>query len=260
MSRSLRWLIILLVATIWIGTLFTTAQEVRAQSSGSFLGHIVETGETIESIAARRQTTVAAIIQENQLSTPVHLVPGQLLRIRTGGSEPVAADSPGAAPVAPAAVPLSPEGIPLWELDLEGERWIDINLTEQTLTAYVGDVAIRTFVVSTGGTGHETVTGSFRIWAKVSRQDMSGGSRAAGNYYYVPNVPWVQYFYADYSIHGADWHNDFGWPVSHGCVNMRVEEARWLFEWAAPEINETMVENGTWHFPSRGGARVEVHY
>ena len=88
---------------------------------------------------------------------------------------------------------------------------------------------------------------------------MSGGSRAAGTYYNVPNVPWVQYFYADYSIHGADWHNDFGRPVSHGCVNMRVEEARWLFEWAEPSMDAEMIENATWLFPAGDSTRVEVH-
>jgi lipoprotein-anchoring transpeptidase ErfK/SrfK len=183
-------------------------------------------------------------------------VPGQLLRIHNWDTAPTETDPATGQPVAPAFSPL-PD--PEWVAQLTGEKWIDINLTEQTITAYQGDTAIHTFVVSTGGTGHETVTGSFNIWAKVSTQDMSGGSRAAGNYYYVEDVPWVQYFYADYSIHGADWHNDFGWPVSHGCVNMRVAEARWLFEWAEPEMSESAVANGTWHFP-RNGTRVEVHY
>jgi lipoprotein-anchoring transpeptidase ErfK/SrfK len=227
-----------------------------AQANGSFLGHIVEAGETLESIAARYHTTPAALIEENRLSEPVQLVAGQLLRIRAWGSEPVGSDAPSGAPSAPA---VDPQAIPLWEQELTGEKWIDINLTEQKLTAYQGDIAVRSFWISSGGTGHETVTGSFRIWAKVSRQDMSGGSRAAGTYYYVPNVPWVQYFYADYSIHGADWHNNFGWPVSHGCVNMRVEEAHWLFEWAEPSLDPAMVESGTWHFPGSEGTRVEVH-
>ena len=74
-------------------------------------------------------------------------------------------------------------------------------------------------------------------------QDMSGGSREAGTYYYQPDVPWVQYFYEDYAIHGAYWHNSFGRPVGQGCINMRVEEAQWLYEWTESE-------------PS---ARVEVH-
>lgn len=264
MSRSVRIFILLFLVGVCTASLFTTPYPAKAQvgqGAGSFLGHIVEPGETLESIAARYDTTVAALIQENQLPGPVELNPGQLLRIRHWGAEPQPAD-PAADPasphsVAPAASPL-PD--PAWVATLTGEKWIDINLTEQTLTTYQGDTAIHTFIISSGTEGHETVTGSFRIWAKVSRQDMSGGSRAAGNYYYVPNVPWVQYFYADYSIHGADWHNDFGWPVSHGCVNMRVDEARWLFEWAEPSLEPHVVENGTWVFPGSNGTRVEVHH
>ena len=64
---------------------------------------------------------------------------------------------------------------------------------------------------------------------------MSGGDRAAGTYYSLPNVEWVQYFYQDYSFHGTYWHNNFGNPMSHGCVNMTNEDAEWLFCWIMPE-------------------------
>jgi lipoprotein-anchoring transpeptidase ErfK/SrfK len=256
MCRSLRIFIVLLLVSVWTASLFTTPNGAKAQSSGSFLGHIVEPGETLETIAARYHTTVAVIIQKNHLSEPVQLTPGQLLRIRDWDDEPLVPDASGVVPTGSGA---DPQAVPLWEQELTGEKWIDIDVTQQKLTAYQGDVAVRTFTISSGGTGHETVTGSFRIWAKVAKQDMSGGSRAAGNYYYVPDVPWVQYFYADYSIHGADWHDDFGWPVSHGCVNMRVEEARWLFEWAEPSMDAALVESATWIFPGSDGTRVEVH-
>ena len=62
---------------------------------------------------------------------------------------------------------------------------------------------------------------------------MSGGE---GSYYYnLPNVKWVQYFYQDYSFHGTYWHNDFGEPKSHGCLNMTNTDAKWLFDWAGPD-------------------------
>jgi lipoprotein-anchoring transpeptidase ErfK/SrfK len=109
------------------------------------------------------------------------------------------------------------------------------------MIAYQGDTVIRVFSVSTGATKTPTVVGSFRTYVKIEVQDMSGGSVAAGDYYYQPDVPWVQYFYADYSIHGAYWHNMFGQRTGHGCVNMRVEEARWLYDWTPT------------------GTRVEVH-
>ena len=249
MRRLMRLILFLLLATVWTAGLFVSPDVAMAQS-GSFRGHIVQPGETLESIAAQHHTTTEELISKNQLPTPVQLVPGQLLRIYDWSDGASTGDT----------TTTNPYEIPLWEQDLVGEKWIDINLTDQTLTAYVGETPVRTFVISSGGPGHETVTGSFRIWAKVSIQDMSGGSRAAGTYYYVEDVPWVQYFYADYSIHGADWHNDFGWPVSHGCVNMRVEEARWLFEWAEPHLDAKTIENGTWVFTGSEGTRVEVHY
>jgi lipoprotein-anchoring transpeptidase ErfK/SrfK len=259
MCRSMRIFMFLLLVSMWTASLFTTPGQVKAQAEGPgvpFQGHIVQPGEDLHTIAALYQTTASALADENQLSVQSPLVPGQLLRIRSLGAQPLAPGSSGVEPAVPEA---SPQTEPQWEEELTGEKWIDIDLSEQRLTAYQGDTAVRSFSISSGGTGHETVTGSFRIWAKVARQDMSGGSRAAGTYYYVPNVPWVQYFYADYSIHGADWHNNFGWAVTHGCVNMRVEEARWLFEWAAPRMDAAMVESGTWLFPSGDGTRVEVH-
>ena len=54
-------------------------------------------------------------------------------------------------------------------------------------------------------------------------------------YYNLPNVKWVQYFYADYAFHGTYWHNDFGRPKSHGCINMTNADAKWLFDWAGPK-------------------------
>jgi lipoprotein-anchoring transpeptidase ErfK/SrfK len=117
----------------------------------------------------------------------------------------------------------------------EGERWIRIDLSEQLVIAYEGLEPLRAFVVSTGLPRTPTVTGTFRIRTKVRSQTMTGGSRALGNYYDLANVEWVQYFYADYSFHGTYWHNNFGQPMSHGCVNMTISDAKWLFDWAGPK-------------------------
>jgi len=106
------------------------------------------------------------------------------------------------------------------------ERWILVDLSEQRLYALEGERLVREFVVSTGRWPTVTVTGTFRIWAKLKSTDMSGPG------YYLPNVPYTMYFYQDYGIHGTYWHNNFGVPMSHGCVNMRTEDARWLFYWA----------------------------
>ncbi|GAB4505202.1 MAG: hypothetical protein Fur0043_21970 [Anaerolineales bacterium] len=107
-----------------------------------------------------------------------------------------------------------------------GGRWIDINLSEQRLYAYEGDAVVNVFIMSSGTWAHPTVTGTFKIWNKTRVQDMSGPG------YYLPNVPYVMYFYKDYGIHGTYWHNNFGTPMSHGCVNLTIPDAEWLYYWA----------------------------
>lgn len=118
------------------------------------------------------------------------------------------------------------------------ERWIEVDLSQQLVVAHEGANPLRYFVVSSGLPRTPTVTGTFRIWAKTPVQDMEGGSRAAGDYYFLPDVRWVQYFYADYSFHGTYWHDNFGQPMSHGCVNMTNDDARWLFDWTRPAVAE----------------------
>jgi hypothetical protein len=108
----------------------------------------------------------------------------------------------------------------------EGERWIDIDLSEQRLYAYEGDTIVRSFLVSTGLPNTPTPVGRFAVWIKLRYDDMSGPG------YYLPNVPYTMYFYKDYGIHGTYWHSNFGTPMSHGCVNMITEEAGWLFNWS----------------------------
>lgn len=109
----------------------------------------------------------------------------------------------------------------------DNERWIDINLSTQTLQAFEGDELLRTYVISSGRSGTPTVTGVFSIWVKVRIQDMSGPG------YYIQDVPWVMYFYEDYGIHGTWWHNNFGTPMSSGCVNMTIPDAEWMYSWAS---------------------------
>jgi lipoprotein-anchoring transpeptidase ErfK/SrfK len=107
------------------------------------------------------------------------------------------------------------------------ERWIDVDISEQRLYAYQGDQLVNSFLVSTGLWGTPTVQGRYRIYVKYRSQAMSGPG------YYLPNVPFVMYFYKGYSFHGTYWHNNFGTPMSHGCVNMRTNEAKWLYNWAS---------------------------
>lgn len=108
-------------------------------------------------------------------------------------------------------------------------RWIRVDLSEQMVIAYEHDRPVRGFIISSGLPRTPTVTGEFRIRTKVREQVMSGEN------YYLPGVQWVQYFYADYSFHGTYWHNNFGNPMSHGCLNMTNADAKWLFDWAGPK-------------------------
>jgi lipoprotein-anchoring transpeptidase ErfK/SrfK len=111
-------------------------------------------------------------------------------------------------------------------------NWVHVDLSEQVLVAYTGNTPIRAFVIASGLPGTPTVTGEFRVRTKVRSQTMSGGE---GAYYYnLPNVQWVQYFYAEYGIHGTYWHYSFGTPRSHGCVNMTNADAKWVWEHLGP--------------------------
>lgn len=122
--------------------------------------------------------------------------------------------------------------------DTSSEKWIDVDLDAQRLYAKEGDRTVFEFPISSGLPWFPTVTGEFKIWAKVKSQRMTGGSKTDGTFYDLPNVPFVQYFYKGYGIHGAYWHNDFGKPRSHGCVNLRPEDAKTLFYWTNPPLPE----------------------
>ena len=108
-----------------------------------------------------------------------------------------------------------------------GARWIDVDLTHQMVYAYEGDVIVNSFLVSTGTWAYPTVTGQYHVYVKYVSAKMSGPG------YYLPNVPYIMYFYGSYGLHGTYWHNNFGTPMSHGCVNLRTEDAKWLFNWAS---------------------------
>lgn len=122
------------------------------------------------------------------------------------------------------------------------DKRIEVDLAKQHLYAYQGNQKIFDFLVSTGKWG-KTPTGTFHIWVKLKSTLMSGGSGA--DYYYLPNVPWVEFFYNDqidksrgYSLHGTYWHRNFGHPMSHGCVNLRTEDAAALFAWTNPVVTD----------------------
>lgn len=150
----------------------------------------------------------------------------------TPTASPTASLTPTASPTATATIGADPSGLAKYFVELPNgigpnERWIDVNLTDQTLEAYEGGELVNRFVISSGRAGSPTVVGTFRVWIKVRIQDMSGPG------YYIRDVPWVMYFYGDYGIHGTWWHNNFGTPMSAGCVNMTIADAQWMYNWAS---------------------------
>ncbi len=115
------------------------------------------------------------------------------------------------------------------------EKWIEVSLKEQRLRAWEGTRLVQEFPISSG-LWSPTPTGTFAIWHKTRNQTMSGGSKEMGTYYYLPNVPSNMFFHKGYAIHGAYWHNNFGHPMSHGCVNSPLASVTKLFEWAGPVV------------------------
>ncbi|MBC7225410.1 MAG: LysM peptidoglycan-binding domain-containing protein, partial [Anaerolineae bacterium] len=191
-----------------------SSAQASGQAAASGTVHVVRRGETLASIARRYGVTVERLAQANNLRSANLIYVGQELRIPGPGEvvEAPAAKVSAAGQLAPADTP--------------GTKWIEVDLSSQTLTAYAGDTPVYSALVSTGLPGTPTVTGEYRIYAKYRSAPMSGPG------YYLPGVPYIMYFYRGYALHGAYWHNNFGQPMSHGCVNLRVSDAEWLYNWA----------------------------
>ncbi len=119
-----------------------------------------------------------------------------------------------------------PEGI-------NAPRWIEINLFEQTLAAYEGSRLVFATLISSGSPPFWTRPGLFSIYEKHAVTDMRGAFEAdRSDFYLLEDVPWTMYFDEARALHGAYWHDYFGYRTSHGCVNLTVADAHWLFEWA----------------------------
>ncbi len=129
----------------------------------------------------------------------------------------------------------------------EGALWIDVDLSEQTLTLYQGDTPVYATLVSTGVEGRATPTGLFQLKYKHLSTTMRGTDEAGP--YEVQEVPWAMFYDAPYAIHGAYWHDNFGQKQSHGCTNLAPRDARWLFANTSPETPEgwhLAIDKGTW--------------
>ncbi|MBK8257437.1 MAG: L,D-transpeptidase [Polyangiaceae bacterium] len=148
--------------------------------------------------------------------------------------------------------------MPAWGKN--GEKWIDVNITKQVLVAYEGTKAVYATLVSSGEAGlgdpetsKSTKRGIFRIHTKYISITMD--SDVVGEEFELRDVPYVQYFENGYALHGAYWHDGFGQPKSHGCINLAPEDARRIFHWTEPQVP------AGWHGAARSltGTVVFVH-
>jgi len=146
--------------------------------------------------------------------------------------------------------------------DSTSRKRIEVDLTKQHLYAFEGDSLIYDFVISSG-LYDWTPRGTFDIWIKLRYTKMEGGNKALGTYYYLPNVPYVMFFANDqipawrgFSLHGTYWHNDFGRPKSHGCINMKTADIAKLYYWAQPYLNGKQSIKTT---PENPGTKITIY-
>jgi hypothetical protein len=141
-----------------------------------------------------------------------------------------------------------------------GRKWIDVSIRKQLLVAYEGTRPVFAALISSGRGGmsdpeetHATVRGTFYVRAKHVTATMDG--EEASESFDLRDVPYIQYFHEGYALHGAYWHDDFGKPRSHGCINLAPADAKWLFDWSDPPVPEG------WHgaVSAEGGTLVYVH-
>jgi hypothetical protein len=118
--------------------------------------------------------------------------------------------------------------------DVEARRWVGVDLYEQTLVAYEGTTPVFATLIASGLPGWDTNEGVFDIWAWVERDGMSGAT-GAPDAYALESVPWVMYFDDAISLHGTYWHDGFGYRRSHGCVNLSISDASFVFDWTGDQ-------------------------
>lgn len=182
------------------------AAEPTVTYTGETTTHVVEAGQELALIARLYGVDMNDIVAMNNITNPDLLYVGQELTIPAGGVYS-AADQ---APSAPTTTGKS----------------IVVSTQQQRIFAYENGQLVHSYLTSTGLPDTPTVLGDYQIYRKYEKTDMRGPD------YFLPDVPYTMYFYQGYGIHGTYWHNSFGRPMSHGCVNLPTDQAKWFFEWA----------------------------
>ena len=208
MGLSKRWV----MAGLAIVLLLTPTSVVLAQ--GGTVTHMVAPGENLYRISLRYGVSLQAMAWANGLSNPNVVYVGQRLVIpnRTGTTPPAPTPQPGAGAPPPSSGGTGKE--------------IVVVLSQQRVYAYQDGKLVHSALASTGVARYPTPVGRYRVYVKYISTLMTGPG------YYLPNVPYTMYYSSGYALHGTYWHNNFGRPMSHGCVNLPAGEARWFFEWA----------------------------
>jgi hypothetical protein len=151
--------------------------------------------------------------------------------------------------------------IPAEELSLlspdipESEKLIHVDLSTQLVTAFEGDTMVFSSRCSSGSKGTATPTGEFRTYHKGPSVHMNNQDEDVKNHYDLPGVPWCSFFTSlGNAFHGTYWHNDYGRPRSHGCVNLPSADAKWIYRWSRPNVP---VGEDYLHLPGEG-TRVQI--
>jgi lipoprotein-anchoring transpeptidase ErfK/SrfK len=177
--------------------------------------HIVQAGETLGRIAVRYSVTTADIVAANGLANPDQIFVGQALYI------PAIINGQVITSISTFDAEQGPQAIPTPEITTG--KFVLVDLSDSMVYAFQDGVLMYMALGSMGLPITPTVQGKFAVYHRYEAQTMSGPG------YYLPNVQWVQYFYKGYALHGAYWHNNWGQPMSHGCVNMRNVDAEWFY-------------------------------
>jgi len=190
-----------------------TPQDVVPTPAPQAVTYVVQSGDHLSQIAARYGMSWTAIAAANNIANPDIIYAGLELTIPDASEDNIIRNEP-VIPAEPAA-PFLGVG-----------REVVVDLSTQMTYGYEDGVLQHSALGSTGLPGTPTVQGDFKVYLKYDAQRMTGPG------YDLPGVQWVSYFYEGYALHGTYWHNNFGHPMSHGCVNLTNDDAKWFYDFA----------------------------